>query len=141
MALRRGNISNTLWNSFSQQFCRSPNPALSPEERTTLNEQIDLLREMRDLLRVMAEPALAKRDEKLRASLREAVGKSKLAAKAVLLMDGARSQSSLCKEAGIDQGNLSKLVKTLRSQGLLASDDKHPKLVIAIPPNLFDNEK
>jgi hypothetical protein len=106
-----------------------------------LNEQIELLREMRDLLRVMAEPALAKRDEKLRASLRDVVGKSKLAAKAVLLMDGARSQSAVCKEAAIDQGNLSKLVKSLRAQGLLASDDKHPKLVIAIPWNFFENEK
>jgi len=61
------------------------------EERSTLNEQIDLLREMRDLLRVIAEPALAKRDEKLRTGLREVVGKSKLAARAILLMDGARS--------------------------------------------------
>ena len=141
MALRRENISNTLCNRSPPQFCRSPNPASSPEERTTLNEQIDLLREMRDLLRVMAEPAIAKRDEKLRARLRDAVGKSRLAAKAVLLMDGARSQSVLCKEAGIDQGNLSKLVKSLRAQGLLANDDKHPKLVIAIPPDFFEHEK
>jgi hypothetical protein len=107
----------------------------------TLNEQIDLLREMRDLLRVIAEPALAKRDEKLRTCLRDVVGKSKLATKAVLVMDGARSQSAICKEAGIDQGNLSKLVKSLRAQALLASDDKHPKLMIAIPPNFFEHEK
>ena len=106
-----------------------------------MNEQIDLLREMRDLLRVIAEPALAKRDEKLRASLRSVIGKSKLASKAVLLMDGGRSQTVIYKEAGIDQGALSKLVKSLRAEGLLASDDKHPKLVIAIPPNFFDQEK
>ena len=106
-----------------------------------MNEQIDVLREMRDLLRVIAEPALAKRDEKPRASLRDVVGKSKLAAKAALLMDGARSQSAICKEAGIDGGNLSKLVKSLRAQGLLASDDKHPKLVIAVPPSVFEHEK
>jgi hypothetical protein len=106
-----------------------------------LNEQIDSLRELRDLLRVIAEPALAKRDEKLRTSLRDVVGKSKLATKAVLVMDGARSQSAICKEAGIDQGNLSKLVKSLRAQALLASDDKHPKLMIAIPPNFFEHEK
>jgi hypothetical protein len=41
------------------------------------SEQTELLREMRDLLRVMAEPALAKRDEKRRAALLEIVGKSK----------------------------------------------------------------
>lgn len=107
----------------------------------TLNEQIDLLREMRDLLRVIAEPALAKRDEKLRTGLRDVVGKSKLAAEAVLLMDGAASQTAICKEAGIDRGNLSKLVKSLRAQGLLASDDKHPKLVVAVPPNFLEPGK
>lgn len=106
-----------------------------------MNEQIDLLREMRDLLRVIAEPALAKRDEKFRKSLRDVVGKSKLAAKAVLLMDGGRSQAAIYKEAGMDQGTLSRLVKSLRAQALLASDDKHPKLMIAIPPNFFEHEK
>jgi hypothetical protein len=42
-----------------------------------MNEQTELLRQIRDLLLVMAEPALAKRDERLRASLLEIVGKSK----------------------------------------------------------------
>lgn len=106
-----------------------------------MNEQTDLLREMRDLLRVIAEPTLAKRDEKLRGNLRSAVGKSKLAAKAVLLMDGTRGQTAIYKEAGIDQSTLSKLVKSLREQELLASDDKHPKLAVAIPPNFFESEK
>ena len=41
-----------------------------------MNEQTELLREMCHLLRVMAEPQLAKRDEKLRASLLEAVGRA-----------------------------------------------------------------
>lgn len=104
-----------------------------------MNEEIDLLREIRDLLRVIAEPALAKRDEKLRAALRDTVGKGKLAAKAALLMDGGRSQTDICKEAGMDKGSLSRLVKSLRAEGLLTSDDK-PKLVIGIPANFFHDE-
>lgn len=103
------------------------------------DEQIQLLREMRDLLRVMAEPALAKRDEKLRASLIDVVGRSGAKAKAVLLMDGSRNQAAICKESGIDQGNLSRLSKALRSNELIEADEKHPKLVITVPPNFFED--
>jgi hypothetical protein len=88
-----------------------------------LNEQTELLREMRDLLRVLAEPALAQRDEPLRASLLEIVGKSKAKAKAVLLMDGSRSQTAICKESGIDEGYLSRLAKALRAKALIAADE------------------
>ena len=88
----------------------------------------------------MAEPALAKRDEKLRTSLFEIVGKGKVKASAVLLMDGSRSQAAIRGAVGIDQGNLSRLVKALRAEQLIAADEKHPKLVISIPPNFFENQ-
>jgi hypothetical protein len=103
-----------------------------------LNEQTELLREMRDLLRVIAEPTLAKRDERPRASLVEIVGRSKSKARAVLLMDGSRNQTAICKESGIDRGDLSRLTKTLRAKGLIAANEREPKLVISIPPNFFD---
>jgi hypothetical protein len=103
-----------------------------------LDEQVALLREMRDLLRVIAEPTLAKRDEELRAALTELVGRSRPKAKAVLLMDGSRSQASICKESQIDQGDLSRLQKGLRAKGLIKADEKHPELVISIPPNFFE---
>ena len=103
-----------------------------------MDENTALLREMRDLLRVIAEPTLAKRDQKLRASLSGAVGKGKAKAKAVALMDGCRSQATICKESGIDPGLLSRLVKALRAEGLIAADEKHPKLVISIPPDFFE---
>jgi hypothetical protein len=107
-----------------------------------MTEDTELLREIRDLLLVMAEPALAKRDERLREALVEIVGKGKLKAKAVLLMDGSRSQVAIKTESGIDQGTLSKFVKALRLASLIGGgdDDKHPKLVITIPPNFFDKE-
>jgi hypothetical protein len=105
------------------------------------NEQTELLREMRDLLRVIAEPALAQRDGRLRASLLEIVGKSKAKAKAVLLMDGSRSQAAICKESGIDEGYLSRLAKALRAKALIAPDEKQLKMVISIPPNFFENSE
>lgn len=93
---------------------------------------------MRDLLRVMAEPSLAERDARLRAALTQIVGKSKANAKAVLLMDGSRSQAAICKESGINQGNLSKFSKALLAKALIAVDEKRPKLLISIPPNFFE---
>ena len=104
-----------------------------------MDEQIELLREMRDLLRVIAEPALAQRDQKRRASVLEVVGKSKRKAQVVLLMDGSRSQAVIHKESGMDQGDISRLVKTLRAKELIKADEKHPELVITIPPNFFES--
>jgi hypothetical protein len=92
---------------------------------------------MRDLLRVIAEPVLEKRDQTPRALLREVVGKGKIGAKAVLLMDGSRTQKAICKEAGMDPGNLSRLVKSLRAQGLIDSETEKPRLVIPIPSDFF----
>jgi len=66
-----------------------------------MSQEIDLLTEIRDLLQVIAEPEIAKRDEKGRSSLRAVVGTGEKRAKAALLMDGTRSQSTLAKEAGL----------------------------------------
>jgi hypothetical protein len=104
-----------------------------------MDEQTELLREVRDLLRVIAEPALADRDKKLRSALLEVVGKSERKASAVLLMNGLRSQAELSKEAGMDRGNVSRLVTALRAKDLIKADEKHPELVIAIPRNFFEN--
>ena len=101
-------------------------------------ENAEILREIRDLLELMAEPALAKRDERLRAALQQIVGKSKQKAEAVVLMDGVRSQAAIRKGCGIDDGNLSRLVKALRQAELIGPDDKYPKLVFPVPSNLID---
>jgi hypothetical protein len=99
----------------------------------------ELLREIRDLLRVIAEPALAERDKRLRTLLLEIVGKSKRKADAIALMNGARSQTAIQKECGIDFGDLSRLVKTLREAELIGPDDKHPIVAIPLPSSLFEN--
>jgi hypothetical protein len=103
-----------------------------------MSQEIELLTEIRDLLQVMAEPELAKRDAKRRGSLRDVVGNGSKKAKAVLLMDGTRTQSAIVKESGMDAGNLSRLVKTLAEQQLIASDQKHPKVLFKVPVNFFD---
>ena len=103
-----------------------------------MDEQTELLREMRDLLRVIAEPALAQRDQRLRTALRETIGKSKLKAKAAVLMDGTRNQAVIRKEAGIDQAELSRLTKTLRNSALVTGEN--PKLTVLIPSNFFETD-
>ena len=103
-----------------------------------MSEETELLREIRDLLLVVAEPEIAKRDEKCRVALRRIVGRSQHKAKAALLMDGSRSQIVIVKEAGIDRGLLSRFVKELREARLIGPDDKALKLVIRVPETFFD---
>lgn len=101
------------------------------------NSQI--LQEIRDLLRLIAEPALAKRDERLRLSLEQVIGKSKQKAEAVALMNGIRSHSDIRKECQIDSGNLSRLVKALQAAELIGPDLQHPKLSFPVPADLLNS--
>lgn len=102
-------------------------------------QMLHVLAEMRDLLRLIAEPAIAQRDKKLREALRgmagSATGKK---ARAIFLMDGTRNQIGISNECGINQGDLSVLVKKLKAAKLLKGDPKQPQLAIPIPPNFFE---
>jgi hypothetical protein len=102
-----------------------------------MSEETELLREIRDLLLLLAEPAIAKRDESHRAALRELVGRSRAKANAVAAMDGSRSRQVICKESGIDQGDLSRLIKVMRERKLIVDGDM-PKLAISLPPAFFE---
>jgi len=110
------------------------------KEQIAMSQEIDLLTEIRDLLQVIAEPALATRDTKLRLSLRAAVGGSPKRAKVAFLMDGTHSQADLVKATCIDQGNLSRFVKTLARSKLVSVDQKKPKLLVSVPASFFDEE-
>jgi hypothetical protein len=102
-------------------------------------ENTEILKEIRDLLRLIAEPAIAQRDKKLRQALRGIGGPAtSKKAKAILLMDGTRIQKTISKESGIDKGNLSSLVKKLKAAELLTGDDRQPHLTIPIPSNFFE---
>ncbi len=105
-----------------------------------MSREIELLTEIRDLLQMMAEPALAKHDLKMRSSLRVVVGDSGKRAKAAMLMDGTRSQSAIVKESGMDQGNLSRLMKALAAAKLISADEKHPRLLVRIPLTFFNED-
>lgn len=94
--------------------------------------------EIRDLIRVMAEPQIAARDQKLREELLRIVGKSLPKQKSVLLMDGSHTQATIRKKTGVNQGHLSTLVKTLNEHKLLVGGTKQPKLAITILSNFFD---
>lgn len=104
-----------------------------------MSDDSEIFREIRDLLLLIAEPALAKRDERRRALLQQVVGQSKQKAEAVRLMDGTRSQADIRKACGMDKGNLSRLVKTLRTAELLGPDDNLLKLRFPIPLNFTDS--
>jgi hypothetical protein len=102
-------------------------------------QMLHVLAEMRDLLRLIAEPAIAQRDKNLRQALREIAGSATgQKAMAIVLMDGTRPQTNIVKESGINKGNLSGLVKKLKAAELLTGDPKQPQLAISIPQNFFD---
>jgi len=104
------------------------------------SEILAVVNEIRDLLRLMAEPAIAERDRKLRDELRNIVGKSSSKARVVMLMDGTRTKVAIHRETGFHQGNLTTLVQQLQKVKLLDSGNgKTPKLAIAIPANFFES--
>ena len=56
-----------------------------------------------------------------------------------MLMDGALTQAAIAKAAGIDPGQLNRLVKSLESAGaVVLTDNKSPKLLVKLPPNFFE---
>ncbi|MBI1814169.1 MAG: hypothetical protein HYR72_04275 [Deltaproteobacteria bacterium] len=93
---------------------------------------------MRKLLELLAEPAIAQRDAKLRDELRKIVGSSSKKQQSVFLMDGSRTQKQIVGQTSVNQGDLSTLVGKLESAGLLADGKKEPKLAISIPSNFFN---
>jgi DNA-binding Lrp family transcriptional regulator len=102
-------------------------------------ELIAAVNEIRDLIRLMAEPAIAERDRKLREELRRIVGKSTPKASAILLMDGTRTQTDIHSACGIHKGALSELVKQLKQSKLLTGDISKPKLAITILASFFES--
>jgi hypothetical protein len=108
-----------------------------------MSEQSELLKavlEIQKLLELLAEPAIAQRDAKLRTELRQLVGTSVPKQKSVFLMNGERTQVQIRGETSVNQGHLSTLVSNLNKAKLLVSDPKLPKLAISIPPNFFASD-
>jgi len=64
---------------------------------------LEAISEIRDLIRLMAEPQIAARDQKLRDELIRIVGKSESKAKVVLLMNGNNTQAMIHSQTGFGQ--------------------------------------
>ena len=108
---------------------------MSDEHAELLLEEV---RQMRMLLELLAEFAIAQRDANLRDELRKIVGSSSKNQQCAFLMDGSRTQAQIVAQTSVNQGNLSTIVGKLESAGLLADGKKQPKLAISIPSNFFD---
>ena len=108
---------------------------------TGLDEVNAAILEMRDLLRLLAGPAIAERDKKSRDEVQQIVGQSVKKQAAIMLMDGSRTQADLVKETGVNQGHLSTMVKQLGEAGVLADQTKKPKLKLFLPSNFFETSK
>jgi hypothetical protein len=103
-------------------------------------ELLEAVRDIRKLLELLAEPAIAQRDAKLRNELRLIVGASKPGQMSVRLMNGKRTQKEIHAETSMNKGNLSTLVSKLSEAKLLTGDPKLPSLAISIPPNFFESD-
>jgi hypothetical protein len=106
-----------------------------------MSDEGELLREVRQirqLLELLAEPAIAERDAKLRTELRKIVGTSEKRRRSVHLMDGSRTQAQITGTTSVHKGDLSVMVGKLQAAGLLSGDKKHPKLALTVPANFFD---
>jgi CRP-like cAMP-binding protein len=111
---------------------------MNTESTRLLLEQVQ---QIRQLLELLAEPAIAQRDAKLRSQLREIVGSSPKKQQAVFHMDGTLTQREIVSQTSVNQGHLSTMVGKLDKAGLLADGKKQPKLVISIPTNFFDSNE
>jgi DNA-binding MarR family transcriptional regulator len=103
----------------------------------TLNEIRDLLVEIRDLLRPMADAyqdeyvrRQAEREQQRLAAIRALLSSDKRR-KAWRLADGTRNQTAIAKESGMTKGNVSTFLKSLRELGAIA-DDPNPKRTVEV---------
>jgi len=106
-------------------------------QETTLREMRDLLEQIRDLLRPVAdayqdqyERRLAERAEQQRAAVAALLSNPKRK-KAWALADGTLTQTAIAVETGIDKSDLSKFFKRLRDLGALL-DDTNPTRAIEV---------
>lgn len=92
-------------------------------------EQVLILREIRDLLRPIAHHHQAEYDAWLAgqrkqwvAEVKAAVDASTARRKAWALADGSRTQRDISKQSGLDEGSTSKFFKQLRGLGAVEGD-------------------
>jgi hypothetical protein len=109
---------------------------------TEMNDEqlVEEVRQIRKLLELLAEPAIAQRDARLRGELRKIVGSSSKKQQSAFLMDGSMTQKQIVAKTAVNQGDLSVMVGKLESVGLLLDGKKLPRLAISIPSTFFDQD-
>lgn len=85
-----------------------------------------LLVEIRDLLKVMAGPELAKRDAHKLTKLRAIAGSGAKKRAAILKMDGTRTRKQIIDEAEIGKSLLSDLISELKASDLVEEQNSTP---------------
>jgi hypothetical protein len=104
----------------------------------TLIEIRDLLTQIRDLLLPVAGAHQDEYDRRQaeghtrRVEEIKAVISTPKRKKAWSLLDGSLNQKALAKQAGMDQGGLSKFLKSLRELGAISDDRGNPKRLIEV---------
>lgn len=101
---------------------------------------VRLLEEIRDLLKLIAEPQIRERERVGREMVRQIVGKSMKRRAAVLLIDGIRTRVQVQKEASIDQGDMSRLIAALVRAGVVTERDKVPQLKVDLDQSILEEE-
>lgn len=84
------------------------------------SDELHLLREIRDLLRPIADhyrPGFERRE-----AIRALIGSSATRRKAWRLFDGHLVQREIATRSGMDEGNMSRYVKALREAGAVTGD-------------------
>lgn len=97
----------------------------------------ELLTEIRDLLRPVAEVYRPQFEELMRTRKRvqiqqimEIAGRGRKRTNAAKLMDGTRTRKQIATESGIDSGDLSRVLTALKGGGLVDEVDARPRLVV-----------
>lgn len=105
------------------------------------NEKIvNLLTEIRELLRIIAEPQLAERDRQGRATIVKIVGRSQKRKSAVLLIDAVRTRADIQKLSEIDPGDLSRFMSELKEAQLCEEQSRVPRLRVSVDEKMFDQK-
>ena len=101
--------------------------------------ETEILAEIRDLLRLIAEPQLAERDAKHRQAIREIAGQGKKKQDAILLMNGDHDRKFIIEKSTIDASGLTRLVQALDGAGVLQNREP-ARLSVLIPHNFFEGD-
>jgi phosphoenolpyruvate-protein kinase (PTS system EI component) len=108
---------------------------------TNDSEVIELLRDIKSLLEVLAEPKLQEREKSARDILRRIAGRSEPKRAALLLMNGQLTRQEIIKSTQIDPAEMTRLTKAVLAEGLLTEKAGKPAVLVRSLNSLFVDGK